>query len=230
VGIERGEGFVLRVRDFAEADLIVTLFLRRWGKRTAIAKGARRLDSRLGGVFDLLNRVEVVFYPRDRLDLVSQGTLLDGYERLKRSLPMVQAALSVARGLDRFLPLHQPEDEAHRLVERFLFLLTEENAVRMRIALTLKLLSLLGHQPHFSTCLRCGRRTGPFRFLPARGGILCSNCAGEEGIPLSAGLSRSLAWLLSHPLERSGVIHLSEEEWRRADELLGAYIEALFRA
>jgi len=206
VGLERGEGFVLRTREFAEADIIVTLFLRGYGKRTAIAKGARRLNSRLGGVFDLLNRVEVVFYPRDRLDLVSQGTLLD-----------------------RLLPPHQKEDAPYRLFERFLAGLEQGESGKLRIAVELKLLSLLGHRPHFRACLHCGDRRGPFRFIPTRGGLLCRSCAGEEGIPVEAGLARVLDWLLSRPLAKSGVVRLSEEEAERADALLKAYIDLLSR-
>ncbi|MCK4392159.1 recombination protein O N-terminal domain-containing protein, partial [Candidatus Bipolaricaulota bacterium] len=37
LGLLRADGFVLRIRDFAESDLIVTLFTEQWGKRTAIA-------------------------------------------------------------------------------------------------------------------------------------------------------------------------------------------------
>ncbi len=229
MGLERGEGFVLRTREFAEADIIVTLFLRGYGKRTAIAKGARRLNSRLGGVFDLLNRVEIVFYPRDRLDLVSQGTLLDGYDSLKRDLTVVNSALSVARLLDRLLPPHQEEAAPYRLFERFLSELAKGRSDKLRIAVELKLLSLLGHRPHLRACLRCGDRKGPFRFLPTRGGLLCRSCAGEEGIPVETGLARALDWLLYRPIEKSGVVSLSEEETKQADALLKEYVDLLSR-
>ena len=93
----QGEGFVLKIRDFAEADLLVTLFTNQWGKRNAIAKGAKRLNSRLGGVFDLLNYVEFVFYEKPRLDLVSQGALRHGYPELKSELDRVTVALRVGQ-------------------------------------------------------------------------------------------------------------------------------------
>ena len=181
MGLERGEGFVLRTRPYAEADLIVTLFLEKKGKRTGIAKGVRRLNSRLGGVFDLLNRIEVVFYPHRGLDLLSQGSVLEAYLQIKRNLAAVESALAVARLLDRLLPSHQPED-------------------------------------------------GPFRFVPSRGGILCASCAqGIEGVPVDAGLARTLDWLLTHPLERSKVVKLSPAAAARTKELISTYIEVLGR-
>ncbi len=228
MGIERGEGFVLRTRAFAEADIILTLFLRGYGKRTAIAKGARRISSRLGGVFDLLNNVEVVFYPHDRLDLVSQGTLISSYERIKRDLGVVNSALAVARSLDLLLPLQQREDEVYRLFVRFLDLVNQEDADKLRIAAELRALSMLGHRPHLRSCLRCGSEEGPFLFVPARGGVLCHACIkGEEGIPLASGLAHALDWLGSHSIGRSQVIRLSPQETVQAHEILDVYIETL---
>lgn len=228
MGIERGEGFVLRTNAFAEADIILTLFLRSYGKRTAIAKGARRINSRLGGVFDLLNKVEVVFYPHDRLDLVSQGTLISSYESLKRDLPAVNSALAVARSLDLLLPLHQREDELYHLFMRFLALVNQGNAEQLRIAAELRALSLLGHRPHLRSCLHCGSENGPFLFVPARGGVLCHTCIKEgAGIPLASGLAHALDWLASHPIGRSQVIHLSPQETVRAHEILDVYTETL---
>ncbi len=225
MGIERGDGFVLRIRAFGDADIIVTLLLHGYGKRTAIAKGVRRLNSRLGGVFDLLNQVEVVFYARDRLDLVSQAALISSNEAVKRDLGTINSALTVARFLDRLLPLHQPEDEVYRLFTRFITMATAGSGVEARIATELWTLTLLGHRPQLHACLQCGTTVGPFRFIPARGGVLCSRCKGNVGIPLTTGLARALAWLATHPIERSRVIHLSPEEQAQADEILNAYLE-----
>lgn len=229
MGLQQGEGFVLRARDFAESDLIVTLFTEQWGKRTAIAKGARRFNSRLGGVFDLLNRVEVVFYQRARLDLVSQGALLHGFPQLKGDLDAVSAALAVGRLLDHLLPLHQPEGRAYALFSRFLDLLEagDRPADRLRLSAVLKLLTLLGHRPQFNACVRCGATAGPFLFVGGRGGVLCSTCAGGKGIKISRGLARSLDWLLRLPLERAGVVRLSGEERDLASEILNVYIDRL---
>lgn len=228
MGLVCGNGFVLRIRDFAESDLIVVLFTERWGKRSAIAKGARRLESRLGGVFDLLNQVEVVFYPRPRLDLVSQGTLLDGFSRLKGDLEAVSAALSASSLLDRLLPPHQPEPAAYALFERFLSLLGEGHPPdRLRLSVILKLSSLLGHRPRLGACSRCKQEAGPFFFVNRLGGVLCERCARGEGVKVSRGLALALDFLLRLPLERAGVVHLAGQEIRLAAELVDGYVRHL---
>ena len=228
LGLLRGNAIVLRIRDFAESDLIVSLFTEQWGKRTAIAKGARRHDSRLGGVFDLLNQVEVVFYPRPRLDLVSQGTLLEGFSKLKRDLSTVSAALSVGFLLDRLISLHQSEGQAYALFNCFLNLL--ENGLpsqRLRLSVMLKLLALLGHHPRFGSCIRCGERGGPFLFVSRYGGVLCQRCSGGEGIKISRSLVLTLDFFLRLPLERAGVIRLTQEESQLVIEVLEDYVNHL---
>jgi len=232
VALLKGDGFVLRARPFAESDLILTLFTDAWGRRTAIAKRARRFDSPFGASFDLLNHVEVVFYPRARMDLVSQGTLLEGFGDLKRDLERVSAALAVARVLDRLLPLHQQERGAYVLFGRFLALLDAgtERLEAARLAATLKVLSLFGHRPHLQTCLSCGGTSGQFLFSGERGGVLCGRCAGGEDVPLSRGLALALDSLTRLPLERSGVVVLSPGEATLARDLLAAYVDRLAEA
>jgi len=230
LGLLRADGFVLRIRDFAESDLIVTLFTEQWGKRTAIAKRARRLNSRLGGVFDLLNRVEVVFYPKSRLDLVSQGALLQGFPHLKGDLNVVAAALLVGRLLDRLLPFQQPEERVYSLFGRFLDLLEAGNdsVDRLRLSVTLKLLAFLGHRPRLTSCVRCGSESGPFLFASECGGVLCRACTRrEEGIKISRGLALSLDAFLQLPLERVNVIHLCPEDIRVAVKVVDGYVDHL---
>jgi len=228
VGIERGEAFVLRIRDFAESDLIVTLFTEEWGKRTAIAKGARGGKSRLGGVFDLLNHVEVVFYAKAQLDLVSQGALISGYPRLKASLNTVLTALAVSKLLDRLLPLHQREPAAYTILVRMLTLLESGTPCgeQTTIAAMLKLFAVLGHRPQLTACTRCGGTRGPFRFVPAMGGIVCAKC-GDGGIDINRGLALSLNALIDSPLSRAGIVRLEKDDFSHAHKLVDSYLREL---
>ena len=231
MGIKRGEAFVLRVRDFAESDLIVTLFTEEWGKRSAIAKGARRFTSRLGGVFDLLNRVEVVFYAKEKLDLISQGALSYEYPHVKGSIDTVLKALEVGKLLDRLLPVHQREQAPYTLFTQFLDLLEggTPHVEQTSLAAMLKMVSVLGHRPQFAACVRCGSTRGPFRFVPARGGVVCTKCEGG-GIDISRGLALSLNALIDRPLQRAGIVRMTQEDLLLARRLIDSYLRQLVGA
>ena len=225
MALSHGEGIVLKIRDFAEADLIITLFTTQWGKRNAIAKGVKRLNSRLGGVFDLLNHVEFVFYEKPRLDLVSQGSVRSAYLKLKSNLDAVTAALRVARLLEKLLPLHQREVEIYTLFVRLLDLLEEDDADSDALCLSavLKLLSLFGHRPQLKACVHCGRLTENLFFAALRGGVVCQHCASGEGLKVSRGLVRGLDALLHLPLERAAVVRFSREEFAFGQKMIETY-------
>ena len=225
MALSHGEGIVLKIQDFAEADLIITLFTPQWGKRSAIAKGVKRLNSRLGGVFDLLNHVEFVFYEKPRLDLVSQGSVRSAHLKLKSNLDVVTAALRVVRLLERLLPLHQREAEVYALFTRFLDLLEGDGVDldALYLSAVLKLLSLFGHRPQLTACIHCGRLPEDLFFSALRGGVVCQHCATEEGPRVSRGLARSLDALLQLPLERAAVVRFSSEEFAFGQKMIEAY-------
>lgn len=220
---------MLKIRDFAEADLIVTLFTEEWGKRDAIAKGVKRLNSRLGGVFDLLNRVELVFYEKPHLDLISQGALQRTYPKLKSDLDAVTAALRITRLLEKLLPLHQREAQVYTLFSRFLDLLEQDYPEReaLHLSVVLKLLALLGHRPQLNACVLCGRLTENLFFAAVRGGVICQHCADEDGMRVGYGLVRGLDALLRLPLEKASVVRLSSDECAFGQRMLETYSATL---
>ncbi|UCF09417.1 MAG: DNA repair protein RecO [Candidatus Bipolaricaulota bacterium] len=228
MALQRGVGIVLRTRPFSESDLIVDLFLDTRGRRSLIAKGARGRRSTLGGVFDGLNRVEVVYYEKPGLDLVSQASLLHSYAALKGDLNAVTEALRVARMLDRLLPPHHPEESAYVVFEALLRALDERPDVADGpcLAAQLKLLALLGHRPQLLACARCGREEGPYSFSPPEGGVVCGHCGGEAGA-ITSGLARALHRLMRLPLDRARVVRLRAEELALARSALDAYVDRL---
>ena len=58
--VYRAEAVVLKAADFGEADRVLTLYTAHHGKISAIAKGARRPGSRLGGHVDLLTHANLL--------------------------------------------------------------------------------------------------------------------------------------------------------------------------
>jgi len=230
VALQRGDGIVLRTRPFSESDLIVDLFFADRGRRTLIAKGARGSRSTVGGVFDALNRVEVVFYEKPSLDLVSQAALLEGFTSLKSDLPGVIAALGVASMLDRMLPLHQADERAYRVFDALLRILDGRSGDSEVVCLAgqLKLLQVLGHRPRLGACAICGGDAAPFGFSEEEGGVVCSRCSTGNG-EITAGLARSMERLLEMPLTRSQIVKLSPVDLATARQAVGGFVEHLAR-
>lgn len=233
MGLQRDEGIVLRVKPFRESDLIVSLFTRQWGVRHQISKGARGARSRAGGALDLLNEVEVVFYEKPGLDLVSQVSMIDTHAALKADYDKTIRALTAVKLTEKLLAVHQPEPRVLDTLREFLRRLDEEGGggESLWLATMLKVISLLGHRPSLLRCVRCGATTGQLAFLPESGGVLCERCRRSRGgIALNLGAARSLDRLLEQPLRKAAVVRLHDADLRTATELVEEYAKRLARA
>ena len=56
------EGIVLKSMEYQEADKIVTIFTKDYGKITAIAKGVRKTKSKFGSSLEILTHSVFLFY------------------------------------------------------------------------------------------------------------------------------------------------------------------------
>lgn len=73
----------LKARPFAEADKLVTLFSREHGKIKVVAKGARRVPSRLGGRVETFSYGEYFIAKGKSLDIISQCEVLETFQSVR---------------------------------------------------------------------------------------------------------------------------------------------------
>ena len=78
---EKASALVLRVTDFSETSLVVSLFTREFGKIGAMAKGARRLKNPFESALDVLAHCRIVFLHKssEALDLVTEAGSCGGF-------------------------------------------------------------------------------------------------------------------------------------------------------
>ncbi len=200
MAIEKARVFVIRKVNFKDSDYVVTLFGRESGKFAGIAKGARKLESKFGGVFDLLNLVEVVFYQGSGLEFVSEAELIENWDGLRSSGEAINTGLRCARVINKLLEDGQKERKAYDLVEDTLSALTDsqDRPKVVELAFYLKLFRHLGYQPQLGKCSKCGKSVEEKRstgFSPETGGVICSDCSEKKSFSISAGLRKVLVKL-----------------------------------
>jgi DNA repair protein RecO (recombination protein O) len=201
------DGIVLRTIRYGEADAILSLHTREDGRLSAIAKGARKSTSRLGGRlqpgvwarFSLIRgRGDMHTVRSAQVVRAHAGLWTDGY-RLRAAGCVLEAAM-------RVLPEHEPGEEGFNLIARTLGLLTEAPPRQAHprldplvLGFGAKLLVVSGLLPRLTACASCGVGPPLPAFSAAVGGALCPACgAGAE--PLDTGTRQALAALVSGPL------------------------------
>ncbi|MGH3422229.1 MAG: DNA repair protein RecO [Streptosporangiaceae bacterium] len=202
----RDEGIVLRRRTFADADRILVIFTRDGGKRSVLARGARRARSRNAAGVDLLTRSELLLVPGRQMAVLAQarsvGLPWPGEDIVRTACGGVLAEL-----VDATLEEGHPEPELYRLVaaarERMADLGGDP---RLELALVaFQIASSGGYRPELRHCAGCGKelqdRSGGF--VPALGGVVQGGCRelGGDVQPCSAASLRVLRRMEAGDLE-----------------------------
>lgn len=177
------QGVVLRQSKLGEFDKIITIFAPEFGKLRAVAKGACRPKSKLGGNVEPLTH-SLMFLARGRnLDIVTQSQTINGFPSLKSDLRRLARALYVLDLVDSFTT---EGGENHPLFDLLLETLdrlgqpeTTDTALRY---FELHLLHHLGYRPQLRRCVSCNSPLEPVaNFLcPGKGGVLCPGCNSDE--------------------------------------------------
>ena len=181
---------VLRAFDRGEADRVVTLLTPSLGKLRAQVRGARRLNSRLGGHVDVLNHARLDVALGHRGDVVTGAESLESFGAIKANLGRVAFAFYLAELAATLLPDESPHPLAFQLLLDALRALNAGAGARTVARFTeLRLLEDSGFMPELFVCIGCGREIeqGKHRFAPRMGGVVCDACRVEMGrdMPLS---------------------------------------------
>lgn len=181
--VYRAEGVILRRRNLGEADSILTVFSGNEGKFEAIARGVRKARSRMRGHLEPLTRSRVLVAQGRNLDVFTQAETVDAYRRIREDLDASAEALYCLELVDRFTEEREPLPELYALLVTALDLLEEGNGASVTRHFELRLLSLLGYEPHIDGCVLCGDRLPEEETLlsPGAGGLVCRGCRAEAG-------------------------------------------------
>jgi DNA repair protein RecO (recombination protein O) len=195
----RTEGIVLRRKDFGESDRILTLFTKKLGKVSAIAKGCRKPSSKLSGHVELFMRSSFLIAIGRNLHIISQAENITSYEGLRKDLHGVGIGSYVIELIDAVT-----YDEGSNLKLYELLISTLEYlesgkppAVTLRY-FDLHTLDLVGFRPEVFQCVECGRKIiEQDQFISGElGGVVCPGCAGKaSGVDLRPISSRVLKYL-----------------------------------
>ncbi len=174
------EAVILRSMRYGEADRILHAITPEHGRIGAIARGARRPRSKLGGRLEPLSVVTLELQ-RGRSDLhtvVGADTVAVHHRILSHhgALTEAQRASGV---VDRTSVPDEPAQAVHGLLRTLLAVLDADPhaaSESLQLAFRLKLLYAHGVSPALGACVHCGRTDGLVAFDAAHGGVVCASC------------------------------------------------------
>jgi DNA repair protein RecO (recombination protein O) len=228
--IREADALVLRHYPLAEADRIVVLLSREFGKIRAVAKGIKKTKSRMAGVLEPLNHVHLEFYAREGRDLsyIRQCDIVHSYLGRTPTLEGVCAFTYFAEIAQEFVQEDQPNEMFYRLL---LAVLAAGEASGVNLALVryfeLWALKLAGFLPNYAYCSGCGccvKESGFYARLDT-GEVLCRGCAAESGMFLRAESAEALHRVSELPPRVFAAQPLPDRSERELERLTQALLE-----
>jgi len=228
-----GPALVLRVRNHAEADKLVTLYCREHGRLTAIAKSARKSKKRFVNKLEPFTLLSITCRPprRGSLHFLQNAELIDANVELRNDYRLYVTATFICELISLFSGEQDPDQNMFALSQTVLTMLARK-ACRADVLASFFLVHLLeicGYNPRLDACGGCGKeidQRSDFILLPAKGSLICNRChSAPRNSPLH--ISRqSLKFLLSGrgmAPGRLGNLRMSTQNTRQVILVLGNY-------
>ena len=177
------QGIILKQNKLGEFDKIVTIYTPEFGKIRAVAKGACRSKSKLGGNVEPLTHSLMLLAKGRNLDIITQSQTINGFLALKSDLWRMACGFYILELIDSFTAEGGEDRPLFDLLLDILSQLseTDSNDSILRY-FELHLRNYLGYRPQLHRCVSCDSPLKPVVnfFLPSRGGVLCPYCNAEE--------------------------------------------------
>jgi DNA repair protein RecO (recombination protein O) len=207
-GSFKTEAVVLRSIRYGEAGRVLHLYSADRGRLGAVAKGVRRVRSRLGGRLEPLSRVTLVLHEgRGELCTVTQVDTVNAHAALRDRRASLERATQACDAVLRLFDSSEANRPAYNLLCNELALLEADPAAATRaqaLAFRLKLLLAAGFAPELSGCASCGEVEHLGAFSPSAGGVVCAGCEAGS-FPLAVEAHSFLVAALACPLSDAPV-------------------------
>jgi DNA repair protein RecO (recombination protein O) len=240
--VQKTRAIVLRYHSLGEADRIVTFYTRDFGKIRAVARGVRKVKSRLCGRLEILTCGDLVFFERVDKDLhvVNSFDIVESFQVLREDLLRMAYCSYLAELIQHVESLGIPSSDTFELVLDIMFMMkTTDDPEMVARTFEIRLLTSAGFSPQLDSCVACssdisdvgaGHASALLGFNVARGGVLCNKCM-DAGVARQAStirISRGTVELMKRmqrtPLELIPRLKIVETSRRELRKVLKSFI------
>lgn len=142
------EAIVLARKNFGEADRILSVYSKNFGRLTLIAKGTRRPKSRKRGHIEVFNRVNFQAATGKSLDIMTEVEIVDDFAEIRKSLKKISLAYYLSEVIGRITHEEEPNQELYETILATLEKLkTTKSLKKLRTDFVEKILVILGFWP-----------------------------------------------------------------------------------
>ena len=110
------EGVILKRINFGEADRILTILTKHYGKIRVRAPGIRRVISRKAPHLELFNHSNLFIAQGKNLDIVTEAQTINSFPKIRKDLNKIETAFYLVELVDKLCPERQENHEVFTLL------------------------------------------------------------------------------------------------------------------
>lgn len=168
-------GIILSRENIGEKDRLVTFLTKERGKLRAVARGSRKISSKMAGNLEPFNLVRCWLHIGKTFDIVKNVELKRTFPNVIRDIDTYMTAIKMVEFIQTIVQENDKSEDIFKLLLGVLVALDRsDNLDSIKIFFWINVLILTGYRMRLDRCI-CGREDVKY-FSPSMGGVVCLDC------------------------------------------------------
>lgn len=223
------QAIVLKSVRYKENDLILTLFTRKLGKISAVARGAKKSKSAFLSSSQVFAYSNYTLKKKGEMYTVSQTEIIKSFYDIAYDIDSFSYATYITKLTETVTFENQTNNRLFLLLAKTLNYYTIQNIDKFYLTriFEIKLLDYLGIRPVVNKCVCCGIKVGETsNFNVYEGGVTCTNCTknSKDNVLLDVTTVKVIEYILSNEIDVCVKAKVSKYILYELEKLLRKYL------
>ncbi|GAB3795405.1 DNA repair protein RecO [Virgibacillus kimchii] len=226
--LEKIEGVIIKSNDYGESHKIVTVFSKKLGKISALARGAKKPKSRMAAVTQPFIVGQFYMYVNSGLSTIQQGEVVNSFRAVREDIVKTAFTAYIVELTDKLTDSQSPDGFLYEeLLDTMRWIETNEDTAVPIMMYELKIFKRGGFAPTVDSCINCGGIKGLTSFSVREAGLLCNGCEGLDpnAFSISPAVAKLLYTFSKVELKRVGTISVKQENVNLLRKIIDAHYE-----
>jgi DNA repair protein RecO (recombination protein O) len=184
------QAIILNQIAYRENDSLITVYTKNFGKLFLIARGTKKLQSKLAGHLEPISLADILVIKGKGFDYIGSALTRDAFLSLKDDLNKLYYSGRAINYFSRLVKEGQADENLFFLLSNWLRIIndysstyfTKEMGELLLAWFIFKFMTELGYKPEMQHCLNCHQKIVPGKnyFNLNGGGLICGACFEKE--------------------------------------------------
>lgn len=228
------EGIILKHKDFREADRLLTIYTKDYGKIELIAKGSRKIKSKLAGSLEPFCLARLTLVKGKNFDTITSSEIMKNYLGIKTNFQKIVLANYFVEIIDGLTKIHHRDSRVFDLVKEIFDILDKEKKIESINSFVIwyfawRFLTHLGYKPELRVCAHCKKTIKPENnyFSLSQGGVICETCnkSIKNKMAISEGAIKVMRIILENDFRNLLLIKISKNLAQEISKITNLFLK-----